>query len=98
MSKEKRKKFKRTDINDTLRQQNQKEKEQRSNENKFSRIDKSKYVGLDCEMVGTGEDGKVSNLENKNISLSSCSLYSYLTSFSRYLYSPELVLLISMEK
>ena len=55
------KKIKRTDINDTIRQQNEKEKEQRSIEHKFSRIDKSKYVGLDCEMVGTGEDGKVSN-------------------------------------
>ena len=55
------KKIKRTDINDTIRQQNEKEKEERSNEHKFSRIDKSKYVGLDCEMVGTGEDGKVRN-------------------------------------
>ena len=56
------KKIKRTDINDTLRQQKEKEKERRRHEHKFSRVDKSKYVGLDCEMVGTGEDGKVENL------------------------------------
>ena len=53
------KKLKRTDINDTLQQQRQQQEVQRSDEHKYSRIDKSKYVGLDCEMVGTGEDGKV---------------------------------------
>ena len=31
-------------------------------ENKFKKIDKERYVGLDCEMVGTGDNGKVSVL------------------------------------
>jgi RNA exonuclease 4 len=51
-------KKRRTDINEELSKLRNKEK----TEKRFSRVDKEKYVGLDCEMVGIGPEGKISVL------------------------------------
>ena len=38
------------------------EDQKREEDSRFKKIDKQLYVGLDCEMVGTGTEGKVSVL------------------------------------
>jgi RNA exonuclease 4 len=52
------KKKKRTDINDVLSKLQTKSE----SEKRYSRVDKEKYIGLDCEMVGIGPEGKISVL------------------------------------